>query len=63
MSLAEEHAPAFVPVTVKSAPVVSFAGAAVTVSLGDVRVEVEEPSRVPVGWVVEVLQSLSGRTR
>jgi hypothetical protein len=62
-SVSEERAPSFVPVTVKSAPVVSLAGAAITVRLGEVCVEVEDPSRVPAVWVVEVLQSLSGRRR
>ncbi|MDX2026981.1 IS66 family insertion sequence element accessory protein TnpA [Microcella sp.] len=51
------------PVTVTAAPLVSFGGSAVSVRVGEVRIEVDDPSRVPTSWVAALVFALNGATR
>ena len=52
-----------IPVTVTSSPLVSLGAASVTVTMGDLRIDVEDPSRVSPSWVAALLSAMreSGR--
>ncbi len=54
---------ALVPVSVTSAPLMSFATAAVSVTVGDARIDVEDPARVPPSWLAALVGAMKGTHR
>lgn len=52
-----------VPVTVTTPPLISLGTSAVRVTVGDTRIDVDDPARVPPSWLASLVSAMIGDRR